>query len=221
MKKGILILAAFLGMFSFANAQKFAYLDSDYVLQHMPEYASAQAELNRLSDKWEKEIAQKYENIRKMEEAFAAEKILLPEEMQKKRKDAIELKRQEAMDLQRKRFGVGGDLFQKREELIKPVQDKMFEAIQKICSVKGYMVVFDKSNKSNMLYTNPKYDISDKVVKEMGYKPGETIDGEDGKNNKKDEGQGKGKGSNEKGDTKSNSSRPSGSNMKGNTVKPR
>lgn len=207
MKKAILLLAIFMGMFSQVKAQKFAYLDPDYVLQHMPEYAGAQDELNRLSIKWEKEITQKYDNIRKMEESFAAEKILLPEEMQKKRKDAIDQKRQEAMDLQRRRFGVGGDLFAKREELVKPLQDKMLEAIQKICSVKGYMVVFDKSNKSNMLYTNPKYDISDKVVKEMGYKPGETIEKEKGGNGGKKDGGGK--------DTKQKpSTRPSGSNIK-------
>lgn len=207
-----------MGMFSQVKAQKFAYLDSDYVLQHMPEYAGAQDELNRLSNKWEKEITQKYTNIRKMEESFAAEKILLPEEMQKKRKDAIEQKRQEAMDLQRRRFGVNGDLFNKREELIKPVQDKMFEAIQKICSVKGYMVVFDKSNASNMLYTNPKYDISDKVIKEMGYKPGETIESDQGGESKKEA---KGKGMGGKDSKPKSGTRPSGSNMKGKNVKPR
>lgn len=214
MKKIVFIIALFLGVFTQAEAQKFAYIDSDYVLRHMPEYAAAQAELNRLSNKWEKEIEQKYESIRKMEESFAAEKILLPDEMQKTRQEAIMAKRQEAMELQRRRFGVDGDLFQKREELIKPVQDKMFEAIQEICTVKGYMVIFDKSSKSNMLYTNPKYDVSDKVIKKMGYKPGETIEEEA----PKDEGKGNaattkpGAGAGKKG----GATKP-----RGNTVKPR
>ncbi len=217
MKKIALILTIFMGVFTHVQAQKFAYLDSDYVLRHIPEYASAQSELNRLSEKWEREINQKYENIRKMEEAFAAEKILLPEEMQKKRKDAIEQKRQEAMDLQRRRFGVNGDLFQKREELIKPVQDMMFEAIQKVCSVKGYMAVFDKSNKSNLLYTNPKYDISDKIIKEMGFKPGETIDGEKGSDGKKGDEQK----SNKTSKSSPNNPRPTNTGNKGKKTKPR
>lgn len=221
MKKIVFMLAILIGTMASVNAQKFAYIDSDYVLLHMPEYAEAQGELNRFSSKWEREIEAKYTNIQKMEEAFAAEKILLPKEMKDKREADIKAKRQEAMDLQRRRFGVGGDLFQKREELIKPVQDKLFEAIQELCSVKGYMVIFDKSNKSNMLYTNDKYDVSDKVIKKMGYKPGETIESEG-----KDEGGGQsgGKGAAPTGGKttpKGSGAKPSGTNRKGGTVKPR
>jgi len=114
-----------------------------------------------------------------MEKAFQAEKILLTEEMKKKREDEINEKRKEARELQKRRFGVEGDLFKKREEMVKPIQDEIYTAIQEVASQGGLMVVFDKANDSNILYSNPKHDISDKVLKKMGLKPGETTDGGD------------------------------------------
>ncbi len=159
-----------------AQAQKFGYIDTDYVLRHMPEYAEAQEELNRLSGKWQIEIEDKYEAIRQLEQAYQAEKVLLTTDMRQRREEEIRNKRLEAQQMQRAKFGVEGELFQRREELIKPVQDALYEAIEALCSQRGYMVIFDKSNQSNMLYTNPKYDLSDDIVKKLGYKPGETIE---------------------------------------------
>jgi outer membrane protein len=163
-----------------AQAQKFAYVDSKYILSHMPEYQQAQAEINKLSEKWQKEIEAKYENIERLEKALQAEKILLTEEMRKKREQEIETKRQDVKDMQKKKFGVQGELFQKREELIQPIQEKIYTAIQEVSSASSLMVVFDKANGSGMLYTNPKHDISDKVLRKMGYKPGDTIEEEGG-----------------------------------------
>lgn len=175
MKKYFLIatLLAFVGTVS---AQKFGYVDSKYILAHVPEYAAAQATINKLSSQWQKEIEAKYETIARLETALAAEKILLTDEMKKKREEDIEAKRQEAKELQRQKFGVDGELFKKREELIKPIQDQIYEAIQEVASTSALMVVFDKANHSNMLYTNPKHDISDKVLRKMGLKPGEFQD---------------------------------------------
>ncbi|MFM1932411.1 MAG: hypothetical protein RL226_1714 [Bacteroidota bacterium] len=172
------------------QAQKFAYVDTDYILRHMPEYTEAQAELDRLAAQWQTEIEAKYDAIRQLEQAFQAEKVLLTEEMRQRREGEIKDKRKEAQEMQKLKFGVDGELFNKRTELIKPVQDKLYEAIQEVATDGGYMVVFDKSNQSNMLYTNPKHDVSDKVIKKMGYTPGETVDdkNEDGK----DAGNGKG-----------------------------
>jgi len=170
----VLILALFFVLG--AQAQKFAYIDSDYVLQHMPEYAEAQARLNELSAQWQEEVEAKYESIARLEAAYRAEKVLLTEEMKKRREAEIADKRREAAELQKKKFGVEGELFQKREELIQPVQDKMFDAIKEVARNGSYMVVFDIKNNSNMLYSNPKYNVSDKVIKEMGYTPGETIE---------------------------------------------
>ncbi|MEY3399297.1 MAG: hypothetical protein RL220_1891 [Bacteroidota bacterium] len=170
-------------------AQKFAYVDTKYILSHVPEYSDAQQEINRLSAEWQKEIEQKYSNIDKLEKAYQAEKILLTDDMRAKREEEITQKKEEAKQLQKQRFGVEGELFKKREELIKPIQDKIFEAIQDIASQNSLMVVFDKANHSNLLYTNPKHDISEKVIKKMGYKPGETIEEEGEKEEEEKDGE--------------------------------
>ena len=163
-----------------SQAQKFSYVDSKYILSHIPEYQQAQAEVNKLSAQWQKDIENKYETITKLETSLQAEKILLTDEMKLKREQEIEAKRQEAKDMQKAKFGINGELFKKREELVKPIQDQIYEAIQEVASTSALMVVFDKSSGSNMLYTNPKHDISDKVLKKMGLKPGETLDEEGG-----------------------------------------
>jgi outer membrane protein len=161
------------------SAQKFSYVDTKYILSHIPEYQQAQAEINKLSNQWQKDIENKYETIAKLETALQAEKILLTDEMKQKREAEIQSKREEAKQMQTDKFGVNGELFKKREELIKPIQDQIYDAIQEVASTSALMVVFDKSNHSNMLYTNPKHDISDKVLKKMGLKPGETLEEEE------------------------------------------
>ncbi len=175
----LLLTLFFASAFSWLNAQKFGYVDTKYILSHIPEYQQSQAEINKLSTQWQKDIENKYETIAKLETALQAEKILLTDEMRKKREQEIEQKKQEAKDMQKNKFGVQGELFQKREELIKPIQDQIYEAIQEVASASALMVVFDKANHSNMLYTNPKHDISDKVLKKMGLRPGETLDEEE------------------------------------------
>jgi len=157
-------------------AHKFAYVDSKYILSHMQEYVAAQKQINELSSQWQAEVEQKYTAIEQLEKAFQAEKILLTEEMKKKREADIAERREDARQFQKSKFGVEGDLFKKREELVAPIQEQIFEAIQDIASQSQYMVVFDKANHSNLLYTNPKHDISDKVLKKMGLKPGELLD---------------------------------------------
>jgi outer membrane protein len=188
MKKALLTLGVLVSICTGAWAQKFAYVDTKYILSHMPEYQSAQAEINKLSTQWQKDIEKKYQTIETLEKAYQAEKILLTDEMRKKREEDIEQRRTEAKDMQKKKFGPDGELFKKREELIKPIQDKIYEAIQEIASQSALMVVFDKANHSNMLYTNPKHDISDKVLKKMGLKPGEVLEEEEGGDGEKEEG---------------------------------
>lgn len=190
MKKTFATLALILTLTVLGTAQKFGYVDSKYILSHMPEYQEAQKQINKLSDTWQKEIEAKYETIEKLEKAYQAEKILLTEDMRKKREEEIEAKKKEAKDLQKAKFGVDGELFQKREELIKPIQDQIYQAIQEVASQSALMVVFDKANHSNILYSNPKHDISDKVLKKMGLKPGEVLEeeGEEGEGNGGEEG---------------------------------
>lgn len=158
------------------NAQKFAYIDSDYVLMHMPDYAAAQQELNTYAIEWQAEIEAKLEAADRLEVSYRAERVLLTKEMRTRREQEITSKRAEAKDMQKQKFGVEGELFTKRQELIEPVQLLIFEKLKDIAGGSGYMVIFDKSNQSNMLYTNPKYDISDRLIKKLGYVPGEIIE---------------------------------------------
>lgn len=162
-----------------AVAQKYAYVDTEYILQHLPEYAEAQKELNSLANGWLDEIEEKYEAANQLEVAYRAERVLLTPEMRRKREDEIAGKRSDATDMQKAKFGVEGELFQKRQELIQPIQEQLFQVLKDLASQRQYMVIFDKAKDSNMLYTNPKYDISDRVIKELGYTPGEIVGGDE------------------------------------------
>lgn len=153
-------------------AQKFAYVDTEYMLANIPEYKSAQSELDKVSIQWQKEIEAKYGEIDKLYKAYQAEEILLTEEMRKKRQAEIVNKEKEAKDLQKQKFGVDGELFKKRQELVKPLQDKVYNAIKTLAEAKNYAVIFDKSSDLTMLYTNPKFDLSDEALESMGYKAG-------------------------------------------------
>jgi len=124
--------------------------------------------LDKLADRWTKEIEERYEVLKQKKENFAREEVLLPTEEKTKRKDEIEKLETEALELQKMRFGVSGDYFQKRQELIKPIQDRVFDAMQKVASKRNYSFVFDKANQSNLVYADNKLDISDEVLKEMG-----------------------------------------------------
>jgi outer membrane protein len=156
------------------NAQNFAYVDSEYILENIPDYKDAQGELDKLSIEWQKQLERRYAEIDKMYKNYQAEQILLTEDMKSKREEEIIKKEKEAKEYQKKKFGVDGELFQKRKELVKPIQDKVYSAISAIANYKKLGVVFDKSSALTMLYTNPKYNISDDVLKKLGYKPGET-----------------------------------------------
>ena len=184
---GVAVLASMAVSFD-AAAQKFAYIDSEYVLLHMPEYATAQTELNNYAIQWQADVETKLEAADRLEVAYRAERVLLTAEMRVKREDEIAKKRADAKDMQKQKFGVDGELFQKRQELIEPIQQQIFESLKDIASGSGYMVIFDKSNQSNMLYTNPKYDISDRLIKKLGYVPGETITPEGDKGGKDGDG---------------------------------
>lgn len=164
---GIIFLTAFS-----ASAQKYAYVDSDYILSNIPEYKSAQQQIDNLSVQWQKEIEVKYGEIDKLYKAFQAEQILLTDDMKKKRETEIIAKEKEVKELQKSKFGVDGELFKKRQELVKPIQDKVYNAIKAMAEKSTYAVVFDKASGTTMLYTNPKYDKSDLILTNMGYKKG-------------------------------------------------
>lgn len=170
--KKILLSLTFLLAFLASNAQKFAYIDTEYILKNIPEYREAQKQLDGFSDQWQKQIESKYEKIEKMYQDFQAEEILLTEQMKNKRREEILKKEQEVLEFKKDKFGVDGELFKKRKELIKPIQEKIYKAVQETANIGRYSIIFDKSGDLTMVYTNPKYDKSDDVLRRMGYKPG-------------------------------------------------
>ncbi len=174
MKKYILTVMACLFTVIGAHAQKYCYVNTEYILDNIPEYKSAMQQLDQISVNWQKEIEAKYAFIDKLYKDYQAEQILLTEEMRKKREEEIVNKEKEAKDLQKKRFGYDGDLFKKKQQLVKPIQDKIYNAIKKMAEEQRYAVVFDKSGDLIMLYTNAKYDKSDEILLQMGYKAGAT-----------------------------------------------
>lgn len=153
------------------HAQKYAYIDSKYILENVPAYTEAKDALNKYSERWQKEVDDRYEALNKMKEAYNREEVLLPSEVKTKRKAEIDTLENEVMSLQKSHFGVNGDLFQKRQELIKPIQDQIFDALGKVASKGNYSFVFDKANQSNLIFADSKYDLSERVLKEMGITP--------------------------------------------------
>ncbi len=172
--KKVGIVLALLLTSSLAFSQSFGYVDTEYILENIPDYKDAQGELDKLSIEWQKQLERRYSEIDKMYKNYQAEQILLTEDMKVKREDEIIKKEKAAKEYQKQKFGVDGELFQKRKELVKPIQDKVYKAISEIANYKKLGVVFDKASALTMLYTNPKYNVSDAVLKKMGYKPGET-----------------------------------------------
>ena len=150
--------------------QKFAYVDTKYILDNISEYKAAQTELDKISVEWQKEIEAQYAAIDKLYKSFQAEQILLTADMKRKRENAIIRKEKEAKELQKKRFGVDGDLYKKRQELIKPIQDKVYAAIKEIATIGNYAMILDKAGDLNILYSDAKYDKSEAVLNKMGYK---------------------------------------------------
>ena len=168
MDKILLILAvSFLA--TTTQAQKFAYVDTDYILNKIPEFNQAQDKLDALSADWQKEIENKYADVDQMYRSYQQEQVLLTDGMKVKREEAIIKKEKSAKDLQQKYFGPEGELYIKRQELIKPIQDKIYDAIQQLATNSKYAIVFDSSSDLIMLYKNNNLDKSDKVLDLLGY----------------------------------------------------
>jgi outer membrane protein len=167
MKNTILILTVLFLANITSNAQKFAVVDSKYILNQMPAYKESQKKIDELAEKWQKEISAKYKEIENKYKAYQQEEILLPEETkQLRQKEIIELE-DKAKELQKRRFGVGGDLYKKRKELIEPIQERIYQAVKQLSKDNNYNFILDKGNNSNILYADPKYDKSDAVLRKL------------------------------------------------------
>ena len=169
MKKIIIAISFILLSSTAVLAQKYAYVDSDYILSQIPDYTQAQSQLDKMSSMWQGEIESLFSDADALQVSLNAEKILLTDEMIVDREKVIKDKETEARTLQQKYFGPEGELFKKRSELIKPLQDQVYNAIQTVAKKRKFEIVFDKSSELIMLYTHPKADISDDVLENLGY----------------------------------------------------
>ncbi len=169
MKKLLLAFAITLVAFT-TNAQRYAIIDSKYILDKVPEYKEAQTKLDNYSELWQKDLDQRQSAMDKMYKDYDAEQVMLTEALKKKREDELFNKEKELRDLQKKRFGFEGDLFKKRQELIKPIQDRVYNAVQKLAVEKLYDFILDKSEGITVIFADPKLDRSDEVLRNMGIK---------------------------------------------------
>ena len=170
MKKLLLITYSLLLLSFCTNAQRYAVIDSKYILEKLPEYKESQTKLDQFSAQWQQEIERKQADLDKMYKDYDAEQVMLSDELKKKREDELFNREKEVRDLQKKRFGFEGDLFKKRQELIKPIQDKVYSAIQKLAVDKSYDFILDKSEGITVIFADPKLDRSDEVLKFLGIK---------------------------------------------------
>jgi len=170
MKKFLLLAVFSFALACFAQAQKYAIIDTKYILDKMPDYRAAQKQLDDVAATWQKEVDGMQTELDKMYKDFDAEQVMLSDDLKQKRQDQLFTKEKNLRELQRKRFGFEGDLFKKRQELVKPVQDKVYNAVQKLAVQRGYDFILDKSEGITVIFADPKLEKSDDVLRELGIK---------------------------------------------------
>jgi outer membrane protein len=168
--KKILLVSSLMIMGFLANAQKYVVIDTKYILDKLPDYKLAQKQLDDTAAAWQKEIDGMQAELDRMYKDYDAEQVMLSEDLRKKREDQLFQKEKTLRDLQRKRFGYEGDLFKKRQELVKPIQDKVYNAVQRLAAQRGYDLILDKSEGITIIFADPKLDKSDDVIRELGNK---------------------------------------------------
>lgn len=168
MKKNVLIVLIILCISFVSKAQRFAYVDTDYILENIPEYNDAQDILNELSDRWQKEIEKMYDEVEQLYRTYQAESVLLPSDLKQKKEEEIISKEKAIKDFQQKKFGPEGELYLKRMELVQPIQEKIANVISEIAELRNYDFIFDKAGSMNILYSNTQFDLSDEVLDELG-----------------------------------------------------
>ena len=171
MKKIIFIAFILISAGTSLQAQRFAYVNTDYILSNIPEYKTAQDQIDKLSTEWKGEVDKKQKEIDELYRIFQNEQYLLTEDQKKVKIAEIEGKEKALKDYQKVKFGYEGELFKKRQELIKPIQDKVYEAIEKFAAERGYDFVFDKASGTTILFANKENDKSEDILKRMGYTP--------------------------------------------------
>lgn len=170
MKKFLITAAILLTTVFAASAQRYCVIDTKYILESIPDYKEAQKKLDAIADQWQKEIDAKFQEVDKMYKSYQAEQVMLTDELKRKREDEIVAREKDAKELQKKRFGYEGDLFKKREELVKPIQDRIYNAVQKLAASRQYDFVLDKSGGITVIFSDPKLDKSEDILKSLGVK---------------------------------------------------
>ena len=169
MKKIIVSLCLFAGIVFGLNAQKFAMVDMEYIMKNIPSYETANDQLNQISKKWQSDVDAQMQDVQKMYKNYQTELVFLSDDMKTKREEEIVKKEKDVQELKRKYFGPEGELFKKRQSLMKPIQDEVYTAIQEVSKEKDLDLVFDKSSAMSVIFTSPKLDISDLVLQKLGY----------------------------------------------------
>jgi outer membrane protein len=170
--KKLLLLFSVIVLLSLSSGfgQKYAFVDTEYILGKIPSYKTAQEQLDQISKDYQKEIETAYAEVEKLYKGFQTDKVLMTEDMKQKKEDEIVNKEKLAKDLQKKYFGKEGELFKKRQELIKPIQDEVFNAVKDMADQGNYVAIFDLAAGATILYANSKYDKSDEILEKLGYK---------------------------------------------------
>lgn len=168
--KKIIFLCSLLALATVGFSQKYAIIDTRYILDKLPEYRTAQSQLDEVAAGWQREIDTRQAELDNMYKAYEAEQVMLSDDLKKKREDQLFNKEKDLRDLQRKRFGFEGDLFKKRQELIKPIQDRVYNSVQKLAVQRGYDFVLDKSEGITIIFADPKLDKSEDVLRDLGVK---------------------------------------------------
>lgn len=169
MKKIAITFLLLVASFAAASAQKFALVDMEYIFKNIPSYEMANEQLNQLSQRWQKEVEAVGKEAEEMYSKYLADKVFLTEEQVKKREEEIVAKEKEATELRMKYFGPEGELYQKRQTLLKPIQDDVYNAVKKVADERGIQAVFDRASASDIVYASPRIDISNDVLAKLGY----------------------------------------------------
>ncbi len=170
MKKHFFLLLLATALSFSVYGQRFAFVDTEYILDNIPEYKAAEREIEELSIQWQAEIENKFAEVDRLYREYQAEAPLLPEEMKRQREEVIINKEREAKELQVGRFGREGELFAKRQELLQPIQDRVYDAVEQIANRGNYAVIFDKAGGAAMIFSDVRYDLSDDVLQRLGYR---------------------------------------------------
>ena len=169
MKQTLITLALAMTTFVAANAQKFALVDMEYILKNVPAYERANEQLNQISKKWEGEIEAVLKEVEAQYKKYQSEAVFLSDAQKTKTEEAIMAKEKQASDLKKKYFGAEGELFKKRQSLMAPIQDEIYNAVKDVCDQRGYQLVLDRASGGSIIYASPKIDISDEVLQKLGY----------------------------------------------------